>query len=84
MCGIYIPYYVLLIFMDYLRDRKNPDADDDNVLTFAEDRRPVIVIPDTTPETDNSPVVSSGGVSLKQLFSLAQEEAIAYIKAVSF
>jgi hypothetical protein len=85
LCGIYIAYYSALILYDYLRGIKFMANDEAVELTFMEHEQPVLVTPElqrtSLPVTS---VVSSGGVSLKQLYRLAQEDAIEYIQAVSF
>ncbi|MFA6083410.1 hypothetical protein [Mucilaginibacter sp.] len=85
LLGIYTSYYAILIFWDHLRTNSGEPGHDKHELTFVEDIEPV------KPPTDEvsasgkeSSVAFSGGVSLKQLFNLAREESVEYIKSVSF
>jgi hypothetical protein len=58
---------------------------DKHELTFVEDIEPVkSLVEELTGSGKESPVAFSGGVSLKQLFNLAREESVEYIKSVSF
>jgi hypothetical protein len=81
---IYLAYYAALLLWDYLRSGKLPSDERPNVLSFDDDAEPVKEIEASRPEVYDASVLSSGGVSLKQLFSLAREEAIEYTRPVSF
>ena len=84
---LYTLYYSGLIFWELLRARRKPAGDDTPELTFAEDASPPQTITEEAlPAADlqSSSVVSSGGVLIKEIFKLAQEEAIEYIRPVSF
>ena len=81
---LYLAYYAAVLSWDYLRSRQLPADENSNVISFEEDAETVQEVPAPTPEIYDSSVLSSGGVSLKQLFSLAREEAIEYIRPVSF
>jgi hypothetical protein len=85
LLGIYATYYGALIFWDHLHiGQKDPESDK-NELTFVEDIEPVkSFFEELTGSGKESPVASSGGVSLKQLFNLAREESVEYIKSVSY
>jgi len=83
--GIYTAYYTSLVLWDVLQKKHTSVADRLSELTFVDDPELVKEVPDEPSETEaGSPVVSSGGVTLKQTFNLAREDAIAYIRAVSF
>lgn len=83
--GIYTAYYTALLIWDSLRNKGLPVGDHPEELTFVEDVEPVLQVPDEpNGNQTGSAVVSSGGVTLKQTFNLAREEAIDYIRAVSF
>jgi hypothetical protein len=85
LLGIYTTYYVALIFWDYLRTNRRETGVDKHELTFVEDIEPVKShIEEVTGTGKDSSVAFSGGVSLKQLFNLAREESVEYIKSVSF
>jgi hypothetical protein len=84
LCGIYTAYYAGVLFWDYIRSGKTPAAKDAHELTFVEDFPPVKLEADSVNEYKGSSLMSSGGVSLKQMFSLAREEAIEFTRAVSF
>ncbi|WDF77058.1 hypothetical protein PQ469_24550 [Mucilaginibacter sp. KACC 22773] len=83
--GIYTTYYAALILWDYLRLNRGETANDKHELTFVEDIEPVRShFEEVAGSGKESPVTFSGGVSLKQLFNLAREESVEYIKSVSF
>jgi hypothetical protein len=84
---LYLVYYGLLIVWDILRAKRESTSDDINELTFIEDAAPAKVTPGNgspEPTAQTSSIISSGGVLLKEIFKLAQEEAIEYIRPVSF
>jgi hypothetical protein len=85
LLGIYTSYYAVLITWDYLHTKRGDTENDKHELTFVEDFEPVKShVDESTPNGKESSVVFSGGVSLKQMFNLAREESVEYIKAVSF
>jgi hypothetical protein len=95
--GIYALYYATIILIDSLR-QKNPAAlkTAGNELTFSEPvvplnaaellaDTPATVSPISPGQNLSTPeMIASGGVLLKDVFSLARKEAIVYIKEVSF
>gem|GEM_PF-6505039 len=84
---IYAAYYGALIILELLRSKRNPSPEEKMELTFVEETAPAKAVFDETIAAAvalSSPVVSSGGVSLREIFRLAQEEAIEYIRPVSF
>lgn len=89
--GLYLVYYLALILFDYSRSGKQ-NAPVSNELTFSEDIAPKKIEhlpdkPDINPQKaqgSESPVIGSGGVSLKNLFGLCREEAVIYTRPVSF
>jgi hypothetical protein len=91
VAGLYLIYYLALILFDYSRN-KRPQAALSGELTFTEDILPKRIehLPDKTAEPmvqaakTDSPIIGSGGVSLKNLFGLCREEAIIYTRPVSF
>jgi hypothetical protein len=91
VAGLYLVYYLALILFDYSRSNR-PKTLDSGELTFTEDIVPkkIAHLPDKTesppvsiPKSE-SPIIGSGGVSLKNLFGLCREEAIIYTRPVSF
>lgn len=85
LLGIYTFYYGGIIFWDYLRNNRSPAESNRHELTFVEDIEPQVSYSDELSMNDvESPVTFSGGVSLKQLFNLAREESVEYIKSVSY
>jgi hypothetical protein len=85
LLGIYTTYYAALILWDYLRIGRGEPASDKHELTFVEDIEPVKThVEEPASSGKESPVAFSGGVSLKQLFNLAREESVEYIKSVSY
>ena len=95
--GLYALYYIALILLDSLRQR-NPAAlkTAGHELTFSEPVMPFNAVdllentntptsPISQGQTLSTPeMIASGGVLLKDVFSLARKEAIVYIKEVSF
>ncbi|MGF7079032.1 hypothetical protein [Mucilaginibacter sp. UYCu711] len=84
LIGIYFTYYAALIFWDFFQSGRSPATEGSHELSFAEHIEPVRAGPEATAEIFGSSVISSGGVSLKQLFNLAREEAIEFTRPVSF
>lgn len=84
LLGIYTIYYAVLISWDQLRPGRGNQTSDKHELTFVEDIEPVRTADNDPPPGTEPSVVFSGGVSLKQMFNLAREESVEYIKAVSF
>lgn len=85
LLGSYTIYYAVLIFWEYLRTGRGDSADNGHELTFVEDIEPVKShVDEITANGKESSVTFSGGVSLKQLFNLAREESVEYIKSVSY
>lgn len=95
--GLYALYYLLLILLDSIR-QKNPAAlkAAGHELTFSEPVIPLNAIdllenkntpsgPTSKGQTLSAPeMIASGGVLLKDVFSLARKEALVYLKEVSF
>jgi hypothetical protein len=67
-----------------MKNRLPPSKTGSHELTFSEDIAPVTTFTEYDQPESGDPVVSSGGVSLRQLFNLAREEAVEYIRPVSF
>jgi len=84
LLGSYGIYYAALIVWDRHRAGRSADAVDKHELTFAEHIEPIKSFIDEILDPQTSPIVSHGGKSLKEVFSLAREEAIEYTRAVSF
>ncbi len=91
IAGLYFIYYFALILFDNYRNGRSSLAASDE-LTFSEDIIPQKIehLPDkadtiaTKAQPTKSPIIGSGGVSLKNLFGLCREEAIIYTRPVSF
>lgn len=83
LCGLYIIYYLGLILWDLMKNRLPATKTGSGELSFSEDISPVAAFADF-PSEAGEPVMSSGGVTLRQLFNLAREEAIEYIRPVSY
>lgn len=86
VAGLYLVYYFALILFDLSRNRSPQDLFHE--LTFTEEitTKTIEHLPEKTSEIPktNSPIIASGGVSLKNLFSLCREEAVVYTRPVSF
>src|ERR1700743_2474943 len=89
LAGIYVLYYLAVVLTDPALRGKTASGPASAELIFSEDISPKSIehLPDkpTIQEPKPGPaIIGSGGVSLKNLFGLAREEAIIYTKAVSF
>nr|WP_199156659.1 hypothetical protein [Pedobacter sp. ASV2] len=100
LAAVYSLYYLLNVVFDLLRSRGQPAADGgQDELVFSEEHQPRQVgtdepptgatqDPDAEPKSrqaiSSGPLQSTGGVSLKQLFSLAQSDLIEYTKAIPY
>ncbi len=84
LSGMYVFYYAALILWDAMRGGRPAVTDDSHQLTFVEHVEPIRAEPDEETELYPSAMMSSGGVSLKQMFSLAKQDAIEFTKGVSF
>lgn len=95
--AVYGIYYALNVLYDLFIHRRAPRAaDGGNELTFDEDSPPERVIPEPSKRenepivTEGKPVISSGplqstgGINLKQLVSLVQNDVIEYTKAIPY
>ena len=93
VAGLYALYYLVVILTDVAAAKNVPAAGAmSNELTFSEKVQPVqlqhqLVAVDaagTTTKKQEREVIASGGVSLKDLFNLARQEAIVYTNPVSY
>ena len=100
LAAVYSLYYLLNVLFDLLRSRGQPAAEGgQDELVFSEEHPPRQVSADEPPagaaqgpvaELKSKQAISSGplqstvGVSLKQLFSLAQSDLIEYTKAIPY
>jgi hypothetical protein len=100
LAAVYSLYYLLNVLFDLLRSRGQPAAEGgQDELVFTEEHQPRHVSgdepsagesqgPDANPKSrqaiSSGPLQSTGGVSLKQLFSLAQSDLIEYTKAIPY
>jgi hypothetical protein len=100
LAAVYSLYYLLNVVFDLLRSRGQPVTDGgQDELVFSEEHKPrqvstdeppagAIQDPNTEPKSrqaiSSGPLQSTGGVSLKQLFSLAQSDLIEYTKAIPY
>ena len=95
--AIYGIYYALNVLYDLFIHRRTPQvADGGSELTFDEDSPPERVIPEPS-KRENEPMVtegkavissgplqSTGGINLKQLVSLMQNDVVEYTKAIPY
>lgn len=100
LAAVYSLYYLLNVLFDLLRSRGQPAAEaGHDELVFTEEHQPRQVSADEPPAGEakgpdaeprsrqaisSGPLQSTGGVSLKQLFSLAQSDLIEYTKAIPY
>jgi hypothetical protein len=82
--GLYTVYYLILITWDHLRSKRVIENDDHHELSFSEQVNAVTLTPELTSADIASSMYASGGVSLKNMFNLCRDEAVDYIKQVSF
>jgi len=81
VCGIYMLYYLTIIFMDLARARA-PAGTPVNELSFSPE-----VLKTAEPVSRAKPqpsMIASGGRSLKETFRLARQDMLVYTRAVSF
>src|ERR1700745_2387043 len=89
LVSFYILYSLVVVLTDPALRGKKASGPASAELTFSEDipTKSIEHLPDKPLLPEPKPVpatIASGGVSLKNLFGLAREEAIIYTKAVSF
>lgn len=82
--GLYTAYYLILIAWDHFRSNRNTEDNDILELSFNEQVNAVALTPELTSADIASSMYASGGVSLKNMFNLCRDEAVDYIKQVSF
>src|SRR5690606_41693963 len=95
--AVYGSYYALNVLYDLFIHRRAPQATDGgNELTFDEDSPPEKVIPTPSQKehepmvTEGKPVISSGplqstgGINLKHLVSLVQNDVVEYTKTIPY
>lgn len=94
---VYGIYYALNVLYDLFIHRRAPRlVDGGNELTFDEDSPPERVISNPS-KTENEPIIkegkslitsgplqSTGGINLKELVSLVQNDVIEYTKAIPY
>ena len=81
---IYGLYYLTLIVWDLMRSGRTSPKTDEQILSFTEHMEVIKPASEPVAEVQGSATTASGGVNLKQLFSLCREEVVDYRKAVSY
>ena len=92
MAGIYFLYYLTVILLDTAKNKRLQSAGSNgHELTFSEHSAPrdaALLLQETEAQSAHNlgtpDMIASGGVLLKDVFSLARKEAIVYLKEVSF
>lgn len=99
VAGIYALYYLVMILTDVVTGNRAGVKSLSPELTFSETVQPVVLKHDaemestgnktrisksSTAKKQQREVVASGGVSLKDLFNLARQEAIIYTNSVGY
>lgn len=86
VAGIYTLYYLALILIDLAGTKNVPAAAFTNELTFSEvvPTQKLEHQPEEEPRQGGAAIIASGGVPIKELFSLARKELIVYTKSVSY
>jgi hypothetical protein len=82
--GLYTVYYLVLIAWDHFRSNRITEDNDINELSFSEQVNAISLTPELTSADIASSIYASGGVSLKNMFNLCRDEAVEYIKQVSY
>lgn len=92
--AVYGIYYALNVLYDLFIHRRAPiTGDGGNELTFDEDSPPEKVIPKPSPKEheptakaviSSGPLQSTGGITIKELVSFAQNNVIEYTKAIPY
>lgn len=96
----YFIYYLINILLDLLRSKPMyAENSDQEELTFSEEHQPETVVENELPREEkkskvaspnnrlaisSGPIHATGGVSLKQLFSLAQSDLIEFTKTIPY
>ena len=86
VAGIYTLYYLSVILIDLAGAKNVPAAASTNELTFSEEV-PTQKLEHRAEEETNptgNAMIASGGVPIRELFSLARKELIVYTKSVSY
>jgi hypothetical protein len=93
LAGIYSLYYLTVFLIDTANSRASPTVKGhSNELTFSEDVQPMALVHEPARDAVKVPakvkaepeVISSGGVILRDLFTLARQESIIYTRTVSY
>lgn len=97
LAAIYGIYYALNLLFDLFVHRRAPATGDrGNELVFPDDPPPERVIPDPSinereptvgggkPVISSGPLQSTGGINIKELVSLVQNDLIEYTKAIPY
>jgi hypothetical protein len=92
LTGIYCLYYLTVILLDTAKNKRLQTAGaGGHELTFSESSAPhdaALLLQETEAQSAQNlgtpAMIASGGVLLKDVFSLARKEAIVYLKEVSF
>lgn len=92
IAGIYFLYYLIVVLLDLAKSKRTQTAGvNGHELTFSGHSAPhdaALLLQETeaqSAQTLSTPeMIASGGVPLKDIFSLARKEAIVYLKEVAF
>jgi len=92
LSGAYFLYYLTVILLDTAKNKSLQSAGSNgHELTFSEHSAPhdaALLLQETEAQSAQNlgtpAMIASGGVPLKDVFSLARKEAIVYLKEVSF
>jgi hypothetical protein len=86
VAGIYTLYYLAVILIDVAGTKTVPAAALTNELTFSEqvETQKLEHKPEEEVKPTGNAMIASGGVPIRELFSLARKELIVYTKSVSY
>ena len=87
VAGLYALYYLALILADVAGGKRAPAGSSlTHELTFSEqvETQKLEHKPDEEVRPSGNAMIASGGVPIKELFSLARKELIVYTKSVSY
>jgi hypothetical protein len=84
LSGLYTAYYLIMIAWDHLRNKQINTGEETNELAFTEQVDAITLAPELISTEIGPSLYASGGVSLKSMFDLCRDEAVEYIRQVSF
>lgn len=84
LLSLYFVYYTLLVLWDLFKSRERGPGRQEQELTFAEPVSAIQPAFEPLPGDHSSAITASGGVSLRQMFNLAQDDAVEFTSQVAY